>query len=1620
MPKLTRKLLVISLLAPMLSCHAEDLSNLSNEPLFLYGNVKGMMMLILGRDHTLANAAYNDTTDLSTTANGVSADETRFNPAYEYYGYFDPFKCYTYDTTNNKFSPDSNVTNLASTDCGGKWSGNFLNYVTTSRMDALRKALYGGLRDTDTANATTLELSYVPADGHSWARSYDPYDPAQLNGATHAFPIHKFTPYPDKDGDNPNKIFFGRVNQRNSNENETLIPTLRVLNLRKVKTKGCSNDPKTLSDYDFQNMRPRHWTGSGKPVTDVFLVKPSNSKICDVNYENDGTVTKFTLKVDVCVDGKINANNREECLLYPNGKYKPTGIMHSYKDKADFGLITGSYDQHLSGGVLRRNIADFNKEINSQTGVFNIRNRAADTGKGIVDALDKIRIAKFSMFQGNWDDKKNPRVFYDDSGNYALNYKECLLTDFNYVLNRDNSKCHDWGNPIGEMLAEAMRYFYETGKETHAATSTFTTAKNVDNTVDNTVDSTLKLKEEKWVDPFTDTTLTSTGTARLYCSPAYNLIISNNNVNFDADNIPTIAAASGNFSTWANMAKDIGTAEGLYNKKYIIGTLTDDSNNSGAPTGKTLTDLSKVRGNASEPTKEGSYASAGIAYWANTHDIFQNKPATSKVKTMAIAMAAPISDINIKVGDRNITLVPTAKSVRKWKYLNGKWDKTGDSSPINPNSTAMQPSNEIVGFHVNSISDTAGEFSVSFTDVEQGSDYDADMTATYQYRVHGNNLIVKVRSDYASGDIEQHAGYLLSGVGSTADGLYLDIRDMRDCNYDGFSNGQEGDTAYYLDTPDPASKDTRGSSTTKLKPLECPGDVTAQSWFFRGTPNAWGSTAMVQTAVNEFCTIQTFSGVDNPRFKISHYADNWNERYPSNGDGWTVTNNKTYKICFNSASKTIAAPVEVAAGTKLDAIDTEDWQSVTRTFTVGDTATDTFFLKPPLWYAAKWGSFDYDPDNKTTPDLANPEKTPSGYYPVTAPEDLKTQLENAFGQLRDNNQLTASAIATSSYRLTSNSIQFTAQFSEAKWSGDVLAKAIDSSGTVGSTLWSAATILDAKDHGARVIFSYDPETKTATKFKAPTSLSGGSGELTQTQITNLLADSGKSGDTDAAKLSFVQKLVNYLRGERTNEETLFRARAHVLGDIVHSTPVYGLDVTNKRPFVIVGANDGMVHVFDAHRTKAEGGGSEIFAYVPSQTMRASSNASIPESLAAYAKENYQTRHRYYVDGDISLTTIDNKRMAFGALGQGGRGIYALDLTDLSSVTESSASDRVKWEFTHANMGFNQAAPAVVDVKLEAGKTRVVIFSNGFNAPVLPEAGACGAYPCGTVFVLNAQTGSLLSALTTTAMSGLSEPAVVDKDGDGYADTIYAGDLKGNVWRFDISNTNATSWSNGTKIYTAIASDGVHSQPITSRPSVSKHASGGVMVYFGTGKYLETTDATPSNQTYKESLYGLWDDPANTDEIQRSSLFARTITDNTTSRFVADAATAIDWSAQRGWYMDLPTTGERIVTNTEYVYGKLNVTTMIPGGNKEDCGGGGSGWLMQLDAITGKSYVNGSDSDKASANQQTDGIPSNLSNTLSLQNGTLTDESSTQSHLKTKTTITNPGTTVGAVTWKQIY
>ena len=155
--------------------------NISHTPIFLNTDAAPITMIILGRNHKLFYEAYNDRSDLDS--DGVI--DTRYKPSIDYYGYFDSYKCYTYDSGNKRFIPNSTTSNKI---CNNKWSGDFLNYLTTTRIDALRKVLYGGWRSIDSNGETILERSHVPQDAHSWGKEY-------TSPSVDGYNINHYTPY---------------------------------------------------------------------------------------------------------------------------------------------------------------------------------------------------------------------------------------------------------------------------------------------------------------------------------------------------------------------------------------------------------------------------------------------------------------------------------------------------------------------------------------------------------------------------------------------------------------------------------------------------------------------------------------------------------------------------------------------------------------------------------------------------------------------------------------------------------------------------------------------------------------------------------------------------------------------------------------------------------------------------------------------------------------------------------------------------------------------------------------------------------------------------------------------------------------------------------------------------------------------------------------------------------------------------------------------------------------------------------------------------------------------------------------------------------------------------------
>ena len=448
----------------------------------------------------------------------------------------------------------------------------------------------------------------------------------------------------------------------------------------------------------------------------------------------------------------------------------------------------------------------------------------------------------------------------------------------------------------------------------------------------------------------------------------------------------------------------------------------------------------------------------------------------------------------------------------------------------------------------------------------------------------------------------------------------------------------------------------------------------------------------------------------------------------------------------------------------------------------------------------------------------------------------------------------------------------------------------------------------------------------------------------------------KAGGTQRASLNQSDNLggkrLNYLRGARGQEVTKgkggsFRNRKSVLGDVISSIPTYvgppsrfyftstdfpegssyGIfkeTYKNRDPMVYVGSNGGMLHGFKTAN------GREKLAYV---------SAVIFDNLWELSKADYS--HRNFVDGPITENDVyydDAWHSLLGSgLGTGGQAYFALDITAPADFTEANAASIARWEFTDsddADLGYSFSKPSLV--RLANGKWGVIV-GNGLNST--KADGNASSTGNAVIFILDAETGAVIKKLDTKEGTaddpqGLSRPngiigtSVVDENGDFIADRLYAGDLFGNVWAFDLSNSNTGQWasaygsgSNPQPLFNAEASS--LAQPITSDLKVKRHpSSDGFLVYFGTGKYLGKSDLTDSSQ---QTFYAIWDRMGNNSNgFSRARLLEQTVTAHSTgstdlrARVVSknpirwdNGENPVESTEKLGWYIDLPESGERV-------------------------------------------------------------------------------------------------------------
>jgi len=558
---------------------------------------------------------------------------------------------------------------------------------------------------------------------------------------------------------------------------------------------------------------------------------------------------------------------------------------------------------------------------------------------------------------------------------------------------------------------------------------------------------------------------------------------------------------------------------------------------------------------------------------------------------------------------------------------------------------------------------------------------------------------------------------------------------------------------------------------------------------------------------------------------------------------------------------------------------------------------------------------------------------------------------------------------------------YQARFTSTDWSGQLLAFAVNTDGTLGSLIWDAGQTVSAQNwNGGRRILTWKRSAGRGIPFRWPANPSApGAAELDPVQVDALNAGDG-----------FGAQRLAYLRGSTANEAgtcgactPALRPRpTSKLGDIVHSAPAYvaapafgypdgmepssynGFAVTraSRRPTVYVGANDGMLHGFDAET------GAEVLAYVPSP---------VYANLTYLTDQSYTSgsvAHHYFVDGSPTVGDVyyggQWHTLLAGGLGAGGQGVYALDVTDPATFTEGNASSIARWEFTDADdpdLGYVFGQPLVV--KTNNGKWAVIV-ANGFNNSE-PD-GSASTSGNAVLFVLDAQTGAVIRKIDTGSgtagtPNGLSAAVAVDTNGDGVADVVYAGDLRGNLWKFDLSAANPSSWGvafGGSPLF--VTED---RQPITVRPDVTPFPRGGYMITFGTGSYISLGD---NANTETQRFYGIVDRGSRVrdlDSLVRQRVVGTAGANGTTYRITThavdpptlDAAVTGDntisladyYATKKGWYMTLPDAGERSVTDPTIRAGRVVFNTLIP---KDDpCAYGGSGWVMEVDVMTGNRY-----------------------------------------------------------------
>jgi type IV pilus assembly protein PilY1 len=1564
------------------------LLSLFDKPYLSGEEVPPNVMLAVTKDQQLFKKAYDDFSDVD--ADG--ALDTNYKHSIDYYGYFDSYKCYVYSAGNSRYQPFSVTTDKYCSEGASQWSGNFLNWASMTRMDALRKVMFGGLRspnrttdggtlsDGDSATGTVLERAFLPHDAHSFTKYYAETD------------LPKLTPF---------------------SVNRTLITGANVV-------------PSAVGSAVLRiNTIPRVFrVPATTSISDNLIVEAKSSR---------GSYIRGTVSNTITVGGNTLFQLVQISCINAYDIDDPKGL--GCKDATgDTGQVQGAanwtIDVLSTKGVTICNTTDgigTGTERYSETNPNLPRLKVARGNHSLWNAMER--------WQCTWAERHNTtngNVFSQSgvpststppnygfslgpngaaAGDYFVRVQACVTGLFG------KERCTRYPNgtykPTGllQKYGELGRIYFGLVTGSYKKNlSGGVLRKNVGALADEiniNTDGTFKVLANSGVGPTPSpgapTTYSNEGGSIIstlskmrivgydYADGAY---ISSDNCSYQRE-----LNTNGECKSWGNPLSEI-YFEAL---RYFSGQT--------APTTEYVADDSTI------------IAGLATAKWpTNANALLSSKNYCAPLNMLVINGAVTTSENDNDLASKSLSFMagnPT-NAVDATNAVGTHWGLTGGqyfygntrsgvggAAANNCSAKTLGGLGQVLGVCPEGPT-TNGSYLISGLahhahtnrirqDISVARPDSSFKKPPFHVSTYGVSLsagLPRLPLKFA-GEAEPRGyiipSYILDRGSVKMGGALVDMRITRsysDANY------------------------ASGEAMVVFEDSEAGGDYDMDVWgvlryeMDKNTNILKVTTDVVYQATGNpqgFGYVVSGTNADGRHFHSGIIGFNYNDPTPGMNvvyaDGTAVPNNGGCNNCNFTDTPTTATYTLVAAG--------------------GTNRN----LEDPLYYASLFGGFDdenadkkpnkvaatmplttseYDKRNNST-GVDTPDGIPDNYFRVDNPLGLETGLERAFQAISQQSSL--SALGVQSTRVSNGTQLFQSSFNSGDWSGSLSAFALKADGTVGASQWEAAgknlssPLINAN---SRNIITFNDTTKSKVAFRWD--------ELSAAQKISLSVN--QSGTNDGRG----EERVAYLRGDGALEGSgalQFRQRLNTkLGDIVASSPVFvgapsggvsGPDYLTyynarkgRQGMVYVGANDGMVHGFNATT------GNEMFAYIPSMV--------IP-NLSSLTAQDYS--HKFFVDGLMSQqdAKINGQWGTYlaGALGKGGQGVYLLDVTDPGKfATENSSKDVVKWEFTHKDdndMGYVYSEPLI---RLMDNNKWAMIFSSGYNATendgrvntsgtagrgaifivYLEGPGADGVWEEGTDYV------KLLSGEGTAFdPNGFGGVATIDNGADGKVNYIYAGDLFGNLWRFNVSGA-ASGWINASKRFKLFAATSAagQKQSITAAPQiVAGPANQGVLITFGTGRLLERRDVNPGTYV-QNSMYGLWDKPTVLDGLTLSSTLItksnlmQQVMLATENNAAANAATAdlkfsllsayvpnyssanrtntifgttnpdataptANTAPQLGWMFEQPgIEGERTIYQPQLAGSLAVFVNILP--SADACGGGGSEAQYILDLYTG--------------------------------------------------------------------